>query len=501
MNSEERFKKNLEELLTSKEFSFDEANWEKAREIIDTSKKQNRRALPLILASLILLLSLLTGFYFFPGTSSVNAGKLASNSTSGIAASTPSTEEKAAPTSSAKELSKSSTSPQRTNLAPLPGKEIAESPEKVTATSPHIPETKNPVENVSIKPGNSSNIKIKNTASSNPVIPGSSVNKDPELPVAAKQDQIAKQNDNMEPSAPSINKTGEQIAVKEKESPEQIASDINSPSRKEKEDAASINPIVPETPSNKENPGDNKSDSVPATLPDTLNNNNSQITNVLPPDNDQGQLGKPKEFPILFSIEAGTSYLMGWKNPGSRDANGFNPTIGVNYFNNFNPKMSLSVGLHYSSVNNLSFSTYSSKVVRLGFGEESRVTVFTPVKVHYLIVPLRFNYELDPKNTLGVGCNLAYLLNIEGDVESYTEKLNVISDRSTSKTTGYGKGFKKYDTQISAFYKRRFYPCLALNLEVFYGLTDIKENRFFNSSAFERNTGLKLTLVYNFIKK
>ena len=239
---------------------------------------------------------------------------------------------------------------------------------------------------------------------------------------------------------------------------------------------------------------------VPASKIDTPKNSESSV-NEIPADNDQGELGKPKDYPVVFSVEAGASYLFGWQNNGTLDANGFNPVIGLNYFNNFLPKMSLTFGLHYSSVNNLSYSNYTSKVTRLGFGEETKVTVFTPVKVHYLIVPLRFNYNLTPLNTVGIGCNIAYLLNIESEVENYTEKLNSKYNQTLSKTTGYTEGFKQYDTQLALFYKRRLYPNLSLNLEVFYGLTDIKDNTFFKSNVFERNNGMKLTLVYNFIKR
>src|ERR1044072_9113698 len=63
MNSEERFKKSLEELLAAKEFSFDAANWEKARQMIDESKSK-RRIVPFIIAALLLLFSTLGAYYF-----------------------------------------------------------------------------------------------------------------------------------------------------------------------------------------------------------------------------------------------------------------------------------------------------------------------------------------------------------------------------------------------------------------------------------------------------
>lgn len=165
----------------------------------------------------------------------------------------------------------------------------------------------------------------------------------------------------------------------------------------------------------------------------------------------EGVEPEPKCQAIRFSIEAGTSYLYGWKNPKNRDANGFNPVFGLNCFNTFSPKLSFSFGLQYTSVSKLSYSNYTSKVIRLKLGEESEISVYTPVKMHYVIFPLRLNYDLSVKNTLGFGCNAAYLVNLESELETYTEKPNSTEGYNLTKTYGYTQGFKNMTFRLLSF--------------------------------------------------
>jgi len=90
------------------------------------------------------------------------------------------------------------------------------------------------------------------------------------------------------------------------------------------------------------------------------------------------------------------------------DANGFNPVIGLNYFNHLTTKLSVTFGAQYSSIGNLDYGSRTSKITRFRMGEESHVTVITPIKLHYLVAPIKLNYALNSKNTIGLGCNISY---------------------------------------------------------------------------------------------
>ncbi|MBX3162860.1 MAG: hypothetical protein KF900_00105 [Bacteroidetes bacterium] len=212
------------------------------------------------------------------------------------------------------------------------------------------------------------------------------------------------------------------------------------------------------------------------------------------------ELPKKIKKPFMY-FEAGGAYLLGWKNAGKREGNGFNPVVGFNYYNYLNEKLALSLGAQYTSVNNLSnYNNTSKKTTRYSFGEESQVTVITPQKVHYLLVPIKLHYFLDSSNSFGAGFNAAYLLTVGGTMEIYDVRLNKQENYKSGKVNGYTEGFNTFDTQVSVFYRRRLHKNIGVVAELFYGISDIKNNLFFNSSVKEKNKGLKLTLTYTVFK-
>jgi len=518
MNSEERFRKSLADMLASKDFTFDEANWDKARQMIDVSKKP-RKVAPFMVTAALLIVSLSTAIYFLPNspsspvkkTSVVTANELKPvPATTALADSQPIT-------STPKPNLNTEPAPLQQRAAAMPTNTLpANQPETISAsdhlTNDPAPEKIHPVtleKIVTSAPKISVEIKcIKTPPEKNPVSLGAADVPPRANPLAIGSDDTKTptsktplpESTTTTPLAVNTMPGGNpetKVPAKTKPEGENIASDVTPQANPPKTEPPESLPAkeIPAPSPNYSLANDAPSPLLPPATKDSAN------ALPAPADNDNGELGKPREDLVIFSFEAGPNYAYGWKNPGSHDASGFNPVVGINYFTNFKSKMSLSIGLHYTSVSNLSFSSYTSKVVHLGLGEESHVSVFTPVKVHYAIVPLRLNYSLNTKNTFGIGCNIAYLLNIQSTLYTYTEKLNKKYDEKTTTTSGYIKGFKQYDTQLSLFYKRAIYKNLAANLELYYGLRDTKDNTFFNSNVFERNTGLKLTLVYNFLKK
>lgn len=198
-----------------------------------------------------------------------------------------------------------------------------------------------------------------------------------------------------------------------------------------------------------------------------------------------------------ISVEGGVNYMFGWNNSGVRDANGFNPLFGINYSYIPARKLYYTIGFQYYSIGHLLYSSHISKATRYGLGEESNVFEVTPNKLHFLAIPLKLNWKLDKKITLGAGVNLAYLLTVSSTVETYDLKVNKKHNYVKTKETGYTEGFMPVDAQISLFAKYRIYKRLEANLEAYYGVVDQKNNTFFNSPVTERNKGLKFTLTYD----
>lgn len=199
--------------------------------------------------------------------------------------------------------------------------------------------------------------------------------------------------------------------------------------------------------------------------------------------------------------EVGAACYYGWQGAKNHDARGASPLLGINYMNQLNNNSSLSFGVQYLQVTNLSHSSKTSRISTYEYGEQSQVTVVTPSTMHYLVAPLRYHYFLNKQNSFGAGINLAYLLNIDAKVTTYDEKLGVKSNSKTIKLSGYTEGFSWFDSQLAFFYRRKVGNSLGLQAEMFLGLTDVKQDEFFGLTYKERNSGIKLSLIYFAFRK
>jgi hypothetical protein len=199
--------------------------------------------------------------------------------------------------------------------------------------------------------------------------------------------------------------------------------------------------------------------------------------------------------------EVGAVGYYGWKSSENRDARGASPLLGINYMNQLNNNSSLSFGVQYLQVTKLSHSSKTSRISTYEYGEQSQVTVVTPSTMHYLVAPLRYHYYLNKRNSFGAGINLAYLLNIDAKVTTYDEKLGVKSNSKTIKLSGYTEGFSWFDSQLAFFYRRKIGNSFGLQAELFLGLTDVKQDEFFGLNYKERNSGIKLSLIYFAFRK
>ncbi len=461
MNSEKDFKDALKGKLNEKQFQFDEAAWEQASQMLDaTREEKKKRPFPYFLVAGILLFVSLIGFYILKPVETTK--EVASTNTVTENATVKNNE------TVASETKQITSEKETTNSLPAERSVNNEPKKEVEKTNNVIAENKTPVkeELTETKTSQSKNKTAKTKAVIKNAIVITSKNEEEKNTINAKTQQ-PKEVESVE-SETTETKTQE-VAKETAVTPvEEIKA----------EQLVTITSMLPV------NSGSIKEPLVFFDLPKTVSETKEKI----------------KE-PIHFiSFEAGASYLLGWNNPGKKDANGINPVVGLNYANVSKP-ITFSFGIHYTMVRNLSYSSHTVTTTRYNFGEESDVMVFTPTTMHYLTAPIRIGYSLNSKNTFGLGYNAGYLFNLNSNVELYAQTAGKKGNATVLKTSGYTQGFKTIDQQVSVFYRRNLSKDLWLNAEFMYGLTDVKDNKFFNSSVFERNTGLKITLIYNLFKK
>ena len=513
MSNEEKFRETLNEKLASKEFAFDEDNWENARMLIDANKPQ-RRIIPFLLTAFVLgLTGAGTWIAFMPPANALSVNRetvVKATPSNNINTKQPSTiAEKQNRTVQATNVQADETSEHQPNQAaakdPAPVKMVS-TPAVVKETPASNEKTKMPVSK-SVPP-------VEKVKAQEPVTPVTAA-----APILSN-DQKSTEVKTPESQYNSMKAAGDIVSdikdpnTQPDQSSDNVVKSVQEPitNRAVNEPVQKAEPIasvpttnaapvsnIPDQP--KTDPANNNgeqivSDQNPvAAAPTTVTNADAPKDTIAAiaarPDTDYVSHRK-----LHFNVEAGGLLLKGWKNAERTDAAGINPYVGINYITDLGNSMQFLIGAQYTSVGNLRNTTYTAKISRLGLGEESHVSVYTPLKMHYLVVPLRLEYAHDLSNHFGLGLNIAYLMTMKSRLETYDQKLNSIANYQTTTVTGYTEGFRNFDYQLSGFYKRRL-----VNAELIYGLTDVKSDDFYATRTFERHVGIKLGLVYNLFKE
>ncbi len=461
MNSEKDFKDALKGKLNEKQFQFDEVAWEQASRMLDATREENKkRPFPYFLVAGILLFVSLIGFYILKPAETTK--EIASTNTVTENATVKNNE------TVASETKQITSEKETTNSLPAERSINNEPKKELEKTNNAIAENKTPIKE---KLAETKRSRPKNKTDKTKAVIKNAIVIDPKN----EEDNNTVNTKTQQPKkVESVE--NETTETKTKEVAKETA--VTPVEEIKADQLVTITSMLPV------NTGSVKEPLVFFDLPKTVSETKEKI----------------KEPVHFISFEAGVTYLFGWNNPDKKDANGINPVVGLNYANVSKP-ITFSFGIHYTMVRNLSYSSHTVTTTRYNFGEESDVMVFTPTTMHYLTAPIRIGYSLNSKNTFGLGYNVGYLFNLNSNVELYAQTAGKKGNATVLKTSGYTQGFKTFDQQVSVFYKRNLSKDLWLNAEFMYGLTDVKDNKFFNSPVFERNTGLKITLVYNLFKK
>ncbi len=204
----------------------------------------------------------------------------------------------------------------------------------------------------------------------------------------------------------------------------------------------------------------------------------------------------------IFSLEAGTGYALGWNYGDTIEGRGFNPLLGIAYTRMINSKWSLRTGLQATSIGHLTASSHTIKNINCNFGYNSSDTIVATNWLYYLTVPVQLQYNLNAKNQIGFGGTFSYLINGSGKLTTYSQTDDAgITGKKESSQIGYVKGFNAINASILLSYTRRFSDRFSAGLVVYYSLTDLKNNSFFNKQKIERDMGLKLILTLDLFKK
>lgn len=455
MNSEEKFKELLTDKLGSKEFTFDQRHWNDMSARIDRSREKKFRGAWLWILCLISLSGSVAVYLYSSDKQHTANNQLAVRKTIHPATATTSTPKPLNQQVLTSDRIKVTSKPQAIPAQPREkAHPILAKSEKMQATHVTKPEV--------------------TSSAAEPVAPSDT--KQPQIPVApvASSDETAADEGKnsivniADAQTPSV-AIEPPVAQVTNDSPSAVDSTVTEPIVVDQAAvAASIRKV----------------DSASPAVQDNI---------VLPED--------PGFTRHSFFAEAGANYLNGWKTNDTRDGRGLNFTGGVNYLYAINRKLGISGGLHYTETGHLSAWSHVSKSKSYSFGERTDVTVITPEKISYLQLPLKVNYMVTSQDVFGAGYVFGYLLTVKSKVETSGQGYGYTPNGSSSVTKGYTEGFNLFDSQVSVFYRRRFFDRWWLNAELLLGVMDSRKNDFFGNPVAERNSGLKLSVMYTIFQK
>jgi hypothetical protein len=456
MNSEEKFRQSVNKLFEDADFSYDAGNWEKAKAVLD-AKDRRRRAvvfITLLIGAGVIVLYMLTPL------EKTTAASLAKSPVGDR---------------------ESRTSSHGVNMAP------AKVPEPTVDAAAQKPAIRKPV----ASSAEGREIRVEKRATDYEVV---------------RPPQPA---ENAATSVPGNEIHGESTTVKDPVSGRGVSAQIPTVALAAGEEVVktSAHTSIPagEPAATASVAVDEKPDTLVTyharMIPDSAISQVSAMSSV--PDTVAATNGT--ETPRVSSnhvfIELGGFFNAGWTISGTREGAGINPVAGIGYFNEIGEKYAFTVGAAFTMLSHLSLDSKTIKSTRIAFGEESDVTRITPVSVNYLDLPIRIHYRTGDKQAFTVGGGMLYLLDVRSRVEEYAERLAEQENYKSYETYGYVQGFSKFVPYFSAGYRRKILDKLWINAEAVFGLSDLRDDVFFDIPHKERRMGLKLSVTYDLIRK
>ena len=202
----------------------------------------------------------------------------------------------------------------------------------------------------------------------------------------------------------------------------------------------------------------------------------------------------------ILSLYAGINYALGWNNSSGKEASGITPLAGIDYAHWFSKKVAVSAGVGYAELSNLN-KTYSSTTTRYDFGANATVSTLTPKSLYYLSIPVKFQYNFSNKFSSRFGLDYMWLMNTSSTLTTYQQNYFGQETGNTSQTKlGYTQGFSNYDVQFALSGTYMITDRFGLSLEYYYGMVYVENNSFPGINQYERNSGFRFFISYQFMK-
>lgn len=238
-------------------------------------------------------------------------------------------------------------------------------------------------------------------------------------------------------------------------------------------------------------------ETVKTTLP-AKDSTPSIITNTLVTETKKDSTKKKIDRLQIFAF-AGAAFTPGYiKNISIKES--VNPSVGIFIRKTLKPNFGIGIGLFYSIYGNIVETPKVFKNTTQDFGYKNETTEIKQSRLHYLKLPIMLDYNKG-KNNFSIGAQFMYLVTGSSNITTYKESYGLKVDNSSKKVYGYLNGFSSYDISVILGYRREITNKVSMQILLDFGFMDVKNNSYFNSTAFDRNKSLQLNLGYKLFSK
>ena len=191
-----------------------------------------------------------------------------------------------------------------------------------------------------------------------------------------------------------------------------------------------------------------------------------------------------------FGLVMGTSVSKPFKNTSGRvNYPVFGMLLGIRYSHRVNDDFSFDANVIYQNRGGLNSSIWSEKDI---------ITKTENKSLHYIDVPLYFNYRYDRHGVL-LGYQHSFLV---GSIDKINvlEKTNneLVVKKSTTKFQN-SEAFSSFDGALVLGYEFVWTDQFNVGIRGNYGLFDVTDNISFDNSIKDRNVQIRLTVDYKFL--
>jgi hypothetical protein len=173
--------------------------------------------------------------------------------------------------------------------------------------------------------------------------------------------------------------------------------------------------------------------------------------------------------------------------------------LGVGYSTHIKSSWGFNAALSFNARNpGLTAKTFETK--EYGFGVETNATTIKPIAMQYISAPLQLTYSLKSGIQVSAGAEIAYLINVESEVSNISENNGEIIASNKNTEWGYTQAFNNIDIGIITGISQSLNEKLKVGANLYYGLTDITNNDYFNSDKVDRSMQFRLYINYNIIR-